>query len=62
MKKLFIALLLGMACLCVSVTSCKQKAEEATVFTEEEAPPAEETLPPAEEEISPLEEETPYAE
>ena len=55
MKKLFIALLLGMACLCVSVTSCKQKAEETTAFTEE-------TLPPAEEEISPLEEEPPYAE
>ena len=38
MEKFFIAFLLVLACFCVSITSCKQKVEEA-------APPAEEAKP-----------------
>ena len=53
MKIFFIAFLLVLACFCVSITSCKQKAEEA-------APPAEEAQPA--EEVKPAEEAAPPAE
>ena len=53
MKKISIAFLLVLACFCVSITSCKQKVEEAVPPAEEAKPaeevkPAEEAVPPAE--------------
>ena len=60
MKKFFIASLLVLVCLCMGITSCKQKAEEAAPPAEE-VKPAEETAPPAEE-AKPAEETAPPAE
>ena len=48
MKRLMIAALLGLACMVVAVTACKQKTEEAAPPAEQAAPPAEQTAPQTE--------------
>lgn len=51
MKRYLIAFMLGLSCLCLTVSSCKEKTEEPAPIVQEEP------MPPAEEETSGIAEE-----
>jgi len=62
MKKFLIVLLIGLTCVCLTLSACKKKAEEAMPATppmEEVAPAPEEAMPatPPMEEVAPAPEE-----